>query len=83
MHFGFGFPTLKVPNLLCIPLFVACVVLQLDVLVNFGLLGTVLWEYSCMIMGSRPDDAFNLEQYDIHLEAVVQSGFAGQSGVRT
>jgi hypothetical protein len=35
-----------------------------------------------MIAGSTPDDAFHLEQYHIHLDAVVQSAFAGQSGVR-
>jgi hypothetical protein len=68
-----------VPDDVPVSLYFVCVVVQLDVLVNFGLLGTVLWEYWCMLTGGRPDDAFNLEQYHVHLEAIVQSAFAGQS----
>jgi hypothetical protein len=54
---------------------------QLDVLVNFGLLATVLWEYWCMLAGCRSTDIFGLEQYDIHIESIVQSAFAGQYAV--
>lgn len=54
--------------------------LQLDVLVNFGLLGTVFWEYWCMFAGTSPNDVFNLEVYNIHVVSIVQSAFAGQHG---
>ena len=63
----------------CVDMFVV----QLDVLVNFGLLGTVLWEYWCMFTGSSPADVFNLEQYDIHRMSIVQSAFAGQYSMQS
>lgn len=59
-------------------LYVLGCAVQLDVLVNFGLLATVLWEYWCMLAGCRPMDLFGLQQYNIHLESIVQSAFAGQ-----
>jgi hypothetical protein len=57
---------------LCRPL------LQLDVLVNFGLLGTVFWQWWCMLGGTPPHDVFNLELYNIHVVSIMQSAFAGQ-----
>jgi hypothetical protein len=33
-----------------------------------------------MFAGTRPNDVFNLEVYNIHVVSIVQSAFAGQCG---
>jgi hypothetical protein len=51
---------------------------QLDVLVNFGLLSLLVWEYVCRLTGTGPADAFNLRQLGIRVEYVVPAAFAGE-----
>uniref|UniRef100_A0A383WLY0 Ion transport domain-containing protein n=1 Tax=Tetradesmus obliquus TaxID=3088 RepID=A0A383WLY0_TETOB len=52
------------------------VIYQLDVLVNFGLLGLLVWEYVCWLTGVPPIDVFGLRQYGISVENLVQAAFA-------
>ncbi|WIA32448.1 hypothetical protein OEZ86_003270 [Tetradesmus obliquus] len=49
---------------------------KLDVLVNFGLLALLVWEYVCWLTGVPLVDAFGLTNHGIHLERVVQAAFA-------
>lgn len=51
---------------------------QLDALVNFGMLGIILWEYFCYFGGIRAADIFNLAAYGVRVEAIVQSSLAGE-----
>lgn len=51
--------------------------LQLDVLVNFGLLGLLVWEYVCWLTGVPPIDVFGLKAIGISVENLVQAAFAG------
>jgi hypothetical protein len=51
---------------------------QLDVLVNFGMLAVVLWEFESILLPHKPVDVFGLEQYGIHIDTIVQSAFAGE-----
>ena len=51
---------------------------QLDALVNFGMLGSILWEYFCYFGGIRAADIFNLAAYGVRVEAIVQSSLAGE-----
>lgn len=55
-----------------------CFIVQLDVLVNFGMLGIILWEYLCSFGGMCGADMFNLAAYGVRIEAIVQSSFAGE-----
>jgi hypothetical protein len=51
---------------------------QLDVLVNLGLLLLLVWDYVCLLTGVGPADAFNLGQFGIRVEYVVPAAFAGE-----
>lgn len=52
--------------------------MQLDALVNFGMLALVIWEYLVKFAGMQPMDVYNLGQYGIQMESIVQSAFAGE-----
>jgi hypothetical protein len=52
---------------------------QLDVLVNLGLLSLLVWEYVCRFTGIGAADPYNLKEYGILMEDVVPSAFAGKS----
>ncbi|WIA32447.1 hypothetical protein OEZ86_003269 [Tetradesmus obliquus] len=49
---------------------------KLDVLVNFGLLGLLVWEYVCWLTGVPPIDVFGLKVIGISVENLVQAAFA-------
>jgi hypothetical protein len=59
-------------------LFLLLIAVQLDVLVNLGLLSLLVWEYVCLLSGTKPADTFGLRQYGIRMEDVVPAAFAGE-----
>lgn len=51
---------------------------QLDALVNFGMLALIVWDYFCYLGGFKTADVFNLAAHGVRVEAVVQSSLAGE-----